>query len=690
MKFSLSWLRDYLPLPEEPGEVASRLTAAGLAVEQVEEAGEDTVLDVDVTTNRVDAMNHLGLARELSAIFDRPLRLPDAAPAEAAERTENAVSLAIEDAGCLRYAARVVRGVKIGPSPEWLRLRLEAIGARSINNVVDVTNYVLWELGQPIHAFDLSKVGGRKIVVRSARAGEKLVTLDGVERELASEDLVIADQAEPQGLAGVMGGQPSEVTEATVDVLIESAHFDPKAVRRAARRLGMHTDASHRFERGADPEMCAFAASRAAVLIRQVAGGEVLAGVADVRHDATRHWRLDGRLVQARLDRFIGVQVPPADVERWLARLGFGLERDGAEAWRVQVPSWRWYDFQPAREPGECYESDLFEEVARLLGLDAIPATLPATRGADAPPSPVILRRRQVARHLAACGFAEAVNYAFHDPAEAAMLPSLKPGSPAVRLANPLSERYSVMRRSLLPGLVLSARFNQRRGAPAVRLFEIGRAFFGRTEPGLPEEIELVGLVVGGTWGSPWQRSVEIDLFDLKGAVESVAAGFGVEIEARPAVLPGLVEGATAELLIDGEVVGYLGRLGEEEAYPLFAAELALAALGEGAADHQVEPPSRFPGVAADLTLTHSLAVAWSELVVTIDAEKPPTLLAFELKDRYQGAGVPEGAVNTTIAFSYGAKDRSLTQEEVNAAHLGLASELESRYGWARDGGMDR
>ncbi len=704
MKFSLAWLRDLVDLPEEPATVASRLTAAGLAVEQVEEAGSDTVLDVEVTTNRVDAMNHLGLARELAAIFDRPLRMPDASPPEAAEPAAGAVRVSIADPGCHRYAARVVRGVRIGPSPAWLRARLEAIGGRSINNVVDVTNYVLWELGQPIHAFDFAKVGGREIIVRAARAGEKLVTLDGVERELDLETLVIADAAEPVGLGGVMGGQASEVTEATVEVLIESAHFSPKAVRRTARRLGMHTDASHRFERGSDPEMCAFAASRAATLIRQVAGGEVLAGVVDVRREPDRSWRLQGRLAQARLDRFVGIPVPPADVERWLTRLGFELEREGEDAWRVRVPSWRWYDFQSPRTAagpgggvGECWESDLFEEAARLLGLDAIPATLPATRGGDAPPSPAIIRRRQVARHLAACGYAEAIHYAFHDPVDAAKLPALKPGAP-VELANPLSERYSVMRRSLLPGLVESARFNQRRGAAAVRLFEIGRVFFARSilhrpasgaTPELPEEVEMVGLVAGGSVGSPWQRLAEIDFFDLKGAVEGLAAGFGVEIEARPAVLPGLLEGATAELLSRGEVVGYLGRLAEEEGCPLFVAELALPALGEGPAGLEVEASSRFPGVAADLTLTHGTEVPWAELAAAIEAHRPSILTGFELKDRYQGPGVPEGAVNTTIAFAYGAPDRSLTQEEVNAAHLALANQLESRYGWGSGGSTE-
>ncbi len=287
MLFSKSWLADYVELPADVQDIQRRLTAVGLAVEGLEERGGDTILDIEVTTNRPDTMNHLGLARELAVIYGQPLKRPAAQPVEVEQRVEDAAAVDVEDwDGCPRFVARVVRGVRIGPSPDWLRNRLESIGLRSINNVVDVTNFILWEMGQPLHAYDLAKLGGSRILVRRAREGETLVTLDGVERKLNPEMLVIADADRAVGLAGVMGGADSEVTDATTDVLIEGAHFNHKRVRATARDLGMHTDASHRFERGTDPELCLEAVSRAAALISEIAGGTVLAGAIDRRRES--------------------------------------------------------------------------------------------------------------------------------------------------------------------------------------------------------------------------------------------------------------------------------------------------------------------------------------------------------------------------------------------------------------------
>ncbi len=681
MKFSLDWLRDYVELPEAPEELGRRLTQAGLAVEGIEETGGGTVLDVEVTTNRPDCMNHLGLAREIAVLYGRPLRRPPAAPAEAAEPAEQAASVAIDDpTGCPRYAARVIRGVRIGPSPEWLRRRLEAIGLRSINNVVDVTNFVLWELGQPLHAFDLAKLEGGRIVVRRARPGETLVTLDGQSRKLDPEMLIIADAGRPVALAGVMGGADSEVTDDTRDILLESAHFDRKSVRRTARGLGLHTDASHRFERGADPEICAEAASRAAALIADIAGGKVLAGVIDARAGEVPVRR--GRLELAKLNAFAGVEVAAADVERWLAGLGFQLESRGDGAWTVTVPSWRLYDFEPRPEPPhEIYPADLYEEVLRIHGLDPIPAALPALPGSDGPRSESQRRRTLTRRHLAASGYAEAVHFAFQDPAADTAFPSLRPKARPLRLANPLSERYAVLRRSLVPNLVESARFNQRRGAAAVRLFEVATVFYENLQAGLPDQPEHVALVCGGRLGNPWEREVDLDLFDLKGAVESLAEALGARLEARPAELPGLLPGSAAELLRDDKVVGFFGQVEEEEGYPLFVAEVALDALA-ARRDLEVELPSRFPGIAADLTFTHALATPWAEVRRAVGELKPAGLVSFGLEARYRGPGVPEGAVNTTIRFIYNAQDRSLTQDEVNAWQEDLAGKLRERFGW--------
>ncbi|MFL6258891.1 MAG: phenylalanine--tRNA ligase subunit beta [Thermoanaerobaculia bacterium] len=691
MEFSLAWLAEYVSLPADAHELARALTAAGLAVEGISAHGEDTVLDVDITTNRPDCMNHFGLAREISVILGQPLRRPPAAPNEGPEPAGDAVRVAIEDAeGCPRFAARVVRGIKVGPSPEWLKTRLESIGLRSINNVVDVTNFLLWELGQPLHAYDLEKLAGGALVARRARGGETLTTLDGQERELDPEILVIADAERPVGLGGVMGGLDSEVTEATRDVVIEGAHFDRRRVRAAARRFGLHTDASHRFERGADPEICAEAVGRAAALIAEVGGGTVLSGVLDER-DPGRSWHRQGRLDLARLDAFAGAEIAAADAERWLTGLGFGvdrIDRPGSGIWRVTVPSWRYFDFQPRPEPPhEVYPQDLYEEVLRMYGFDRIPAALPGIPGFDAPKPEYQIRRERARNQLAASGYVETVHFAFLDPARDAAFPSLRPDAKPLRLANPLSEQYSVLRRSLVPNLVETARFNQRRGLAAVRMFEIATVFyeagrrFGET-PEIPDQPEHVGLVCGGRVGSPWQREMDLDLFDLKGTLETLAEGFGVHLEVRPADLPGLFAGSSAELAQDGKVVGWFGRVEEEEGYPLYVAELATEALAGGNPSLAIVIPSRYPGVSADFTLTHSLETPWAEIDQAIRENQPPDLVSWDLKVRYRGPGVPEGAVNTTISFFYNARERSLTQGEVNARQLGLNQELERRFGW--------
>jgi phenylalanyl-tRNA synthetase beta chain len=692
MRFSRGWLGQYVELPAGTAEVAQRLTFAGFTVEGIERlpAPEDLadpadglgdeVLEIDVTTNRPDCMCHLGLARELAVLFEQPLIAP---PRHPGPREALPLSVEVDDESeCPRFVARLVEGVRIGPSPPWLAGRLAAIGLRSINNVVDVTNFVLWEMGQPLHAYDLDRLAGPRLAVRRGRPDERLVTLDGEERQVDADMLVIADAERPVGLAGIMGGRDSEVSAGTTRLLLEGACFDRRLVRRTAKRLGLHTDASHRFERGTDREICRLAVDRAAALIVELAGGRAL-GVADRRAAAPPPRR--GCLVLDRLQAFAGAAVPAADAARWLRGLGFGLEAaepagpDRPEAWEVEVPSWRWYDFDPDPE-GRVYEADLFEEVLRIFGFERIPAALPALPGADAPRTAAQRARERVRRFLAGAGFAEAINFGFEDPAAAAGLPTLRPGVEPLALLNPLSERTSVLRQSLLGNLIESARFNQRRGAAAVRLFEVAGVFFARPG-GLPDEPEHVALVCGGRVGSAWDREVVLDLFDLKGVVEGLAAALGVRLVARPAVLPGMLAGSAAELLDrDGRVAGLLGRLAAEEGYPLYAAEVEMAAFLTGDRWQQLDLPPRVPGVTADLTLTHPLRVTWSDIAAAVEALRPPGLTGFALKARYQGEGVPAGAVNTTLTFHYNAGDRTLTQDEVNERQLGLAAELAHRF----------
>ena len=687
MLFSREWIGQYVELPEDPSELAQRLTAAGLAVDDQEVHGDDVVYEIDITTNRPDAMNHLGLAREAAVLFDRPLRPPVVEPVTEGESATDCARLVIEDFDdCPRYDALVIRDITVGPSPEWMARRLEAIGLRPINNIVDITNYVLWETGQPLHAFDLERIDPEaeipEIRVRRAREGETLLTLDGETRKLTPEMLVVANAKEAIGLGGVMGGLDSEVTESTRHVLLEAGHFAPKIVRRCAKNLGMHTDASHRYERGADPEACLYAAQRAAALMAELGGGRVLAGHLEEKR-LSEEWPPRVTIEYQKLLAFGGVDIPSSEVERTLEGLGFELEtRTGdAAGWQVTVPSWRYYDFHQA------YPADVYEEVLRIHGLDDIESTLPQIGGADAPERPEHTVARKIRDHLAASGLAEAINFGFHDRETDTAYPSLYDETAPLALANPLSDRYAVMRRSLLPNLVASARYNQRRGAEAVRLFEVGH-IFAEAEGNACQEQETLAVVVGGQLGTPWERQTPIDFFDLKGILESLADLLGFKMHAQAAEIRGLTPGASAELLVEGDEspIGFLGELALGEGpYTLFVAEVATKSLVREEIDLSTQAPSRFPGIVIDATLTHAVEVPWEQIADAIDALEVNDLVQFGLKDRYQGKGVPQGAVNTTLSFLYNAEGRSLTHDEVNERHRHVAAELEQRFGHRAD-----
>ncbi len=690
MKFSYAWLATMVDLPELAEGAAAealgaQLTSVGLSVEGIEFDGGDAILDVEVTSNRPDCMNHLGLAREMAVKRGTPLRTPVFSFTESLSASGPKVAVKIDDPeACPRFTARVIRGVKVGPSPEWLVRRLEAIGSRSINNVVDATNFCLWESGQPLHAYDLATIPGGELTVRRARAGEKLTTLDGKERALDPEVLVIADRSRAIGLGGIMGGLDTEVTARTTDLLLEAAHFDRRRVRISAKRLGMHTDASHRFERGADFAACDDASRRCAALIAEIAGGTVEGPGIDVVAACPEpvRWRLSG----PELERFGGTTVADSEIERILSGLGFAPQKTGERVWEGAVPAWREVDFEPRQDrlpARETWRQDLFEEVWRQQGLDLIPATLPALGGVDLGESPEHDRRDRLRDRLVAFGYSETIHYAFGARRADTEFPRLVGEGAPIALANPLSELYAVMRRSLVPNLVAAAEFNANRGARGVRLFESGHLFPG----GVVAEIEALALVTGGSEGGLWDRRPERDLFTLKGEIDAILAELGIAAEVTAVDLPGVAPGTGARLHLAGEPIGWFGRLATSDAaFDLFAAELLVDRLPLAGERIRVQPPSRFPGIEVDLTLTHALELPWRELARAISEARVEDVVRFTLKDRYQGAGIPVGAVATTIAFHYNAPERSLTQEEVNGRHLVLAGELERRFGVARGG----
>ncbi|PYQ05498.1 MAG: phenylalanine--tRNA ligase subunit beta, partial [Acidobacteria bacterium] len=524
MKVPLSWLREFVDIPAEPRQLGEDLTFVGLALEGLEGRGSEAVLDLDVTTNRVDCMNVYGVAREVSVLYGVPLRPPDLAFPETGPPASEALDVTIEASDlCPRFCARVL-DVRLGPSPAWIRDRLEAVGVRPINNVVDLTNYVMMEMGHPSHAFDLARVPEGKLIVRWAREGDRLTTLDGVGRILSGRVGVVAGTEGALALAGIMGGASSEVSDETRTVALEAAWWDPLSIRRASKTLGMHTEASHRFERGADAEAPPDATARIAHLLAKIGAGTARPGLIDRRPVPRARRVTTFRL--ARASAVLGTPVAEDRARQILTGLGFGVKPPPA-AWEVEIPSWR-------SDVGR--EADLIEEVGRHVGVDRIPSTVPSSRGAEGL-RPAQVAVRGVREALVGVGLTEVINSSFVSDAEAG-----PHAPPRLRLANPLSEEQGALRSSLvMPGLVSILRANLRQGRRDVHVFEMGRVF-GSTSHGPAEESRIAILRAGPItphWSSARRTA---DFFDAKGVVELLAQRLGAgpftfEADGAPAFL---------------------------------------------------------------------------------------------------------------------------------------------------------
>lgn len=658
--------------------------AAPVGADLVEHLGlDDVVLEIEVTPNRPDCLSIFGIAREVAALTRGRLRPPPAALTEDQPEVETLAAVTIEDPDlCRRFTARVITGVTVRPSPAWLAQRLRAAGLRPINNVVDVTHYVMWELGHPLHAFDHALLQGQRIVVRRARPGETLVTLDGQTRTLGDATLVIADAERAVGVAGVMGGANTEVTAATRTILLEAAWFKPGSIRRTARALGLSTEASYRFERGADIDGIAEVQARAAALIADLAGGRVARGLIDV-YPAPRP-RLELGLRLSRISRVIGACPPKPSVGEILQSLGFPTaERDGGFA--VVVPSFR---------RDVAIEDDLVEEVARVWGYGEIPSTLPSgTLTLTRRPRPVVAQDA-VRDALTAAGYQEAVTISLVNPAYLAHV-GMAPDDPRIlALQNPLAADRSVLRPTLLFGLLEAIQTNVRRQAPDVRLFELGRVFESQGAGKLALEETRIGIVLTGlraprSWFSGKART---DVFDAKGAVETVAEALGRgEVTVGPldeTAAPYLEEGRGATVVAEGSAVGVMGELrpAVQRAFdlpaPVFFAELSLDRL-EALPGRQVvhRPLPRFPAVQRDLAVVLPAGVPAVEAARAIQAIPNPYLKRVTLFDVYTGEQVGAGRKSLAYSLLYQADDRTLTDSEVNAMHREVVERLRQSLG---------
>jgi phenylalanyl-tRNA synthetase beta chain len=682
MKISPQWLRDFVDLEVNYHQLADDLTLAGIAVESVSGEGDDAVFEMDITTNRPDAMNHYGVARECSAIYDLPLKAIE--PQLPAASGPKVVPFPIEIGEpelCARFTGRVIRHVTIKPSPAKIVRRLGLLDQRAINNAVDATNYALWEMGKPTHVFDLDLLEGGKIVVRRARDGEMLKTLDGVERKLTSEDLVVADAKKPVGLAGTMGGFDTMITEKTRNILIESAWWDPVTVRKMSRRHGLHTDASHRFERGADYESTVLSCNRVAELILQSGGGELIGGPVDV---IARPLDLAPIALHiSEVHRILGEKIEAAEILRILRRLGFELIPEPGEEveFTVQVPSWR-LDVER--------EIDVIEEIARLHGYDKFANTLPAYVGSVVE-LPDADKDKRLRTSLLGLGYDEAISLTFISHADAEQFSAV----PVIELANPLSEEASVMRTSMVPGMLNMLAYNLNRGSDNVRLFEAGNVFEAAGE----KTVELKRVCIGAT-GSALNASVHqaarpFSFFDLKGDVETLLAAFqhgGIEYKAEAADY--YHPGRSACALIDGKVVAQFGQIHPEIAagrkfkQDVFVAELYLDRLFKrGLRVVRYVALPRYPAVERDFSVSFANSVTFEQIERAVAALQVKELRSLTPVEIFHGGStvfVVTGAYSILLRATFQSSERTLREDEVGLWSKEIVKALERLGGALR------
>lgn len=649
-------------------------------------SARDTIFEIGLTPNRPDCLGHIGLAREIAAIYGWPFRLPETkVPAPGAVATKDLVTIVVEDAErCPHYGAAAVVDVGIAPSPStrWL---LAALGVRSISNVVDVTNVLMLAWGHPMHAFDLDRVRGSKIVVRRAKEGEKLTTLDGVERALVSDDLVICDGGGPVALAGIMGGADSEIRSDTKRVLFECAYFEPRGVRRSARRHGMHTESSHRFERGVDPGDVAHVLDAAVAMTAElspgasVARGRVHVQGSRVAAEPAPPERRSITLRARRVAQLVGVDVPWGDQLGILERLGCDITKKDDASATILAPTHR---------PDLGREADLVEEVIRVHGMDAVPAELPAIRASrDVGGREELSRRaRQIAVSL---GLSEAVTFGFTSPGA---LKALSAPEPSVVLENPLSEHQSVMRTTLLPGLLDAVRNARRHGERDLRLFTIGPVFLAPERAGdLPAERLRIAVALAGNRPAWLERARPFDAWDAKGYAEALAtrlSGRSVTVVPAPKDGPAhLHPRGAAKLVVGDATIGSFGPLHPDVVDTLeldgdvLVVEMDLEPFVDGPARPAFKPIPRFPASARDIALVVKDGIPAGEVEAAVRAAAGPLAEDVWIFDRFVGGQVPAGHASLAFRVVYRSPDKTLTDAEVDAAHANVVKEVGSRFG---------
>ncbi len=693
MKILYNWLKEFVELTAAPEELRTRLSLSGTAVEALEQTVAGPMLDAELTSNRADCLGHYGIAREAAALYGLPLKRVDPTLRESTDQASSATRVQIDSPElCGRYTARVLRGVKVAPSPEWLRQRLEALGQASINNVVDATNYVMLELGHPLHAFDIDLLAEKRIVVRRARAAEKMRTLDGIERALTNEMCVIADAAHAVAIAGVMGGAESEIRSTSRNLLIESAWFDPISIRRTSKALGLRTEASMRFERGADMEMAETASQRCAELIQQLGGGEIFAGVVDLYPGRSEAPVIE--LTRAEFLRVMGADVPDAEIESILTGLGFAPARSGATRGSANSAAAAWKCVRPSWRGDVSREVDLIEEVARIYGVDKFPARLPAAKlpAARHEHAEADDRLREI---LIGLGYQEIITIPIVDEPSDAMFRAAV-AMPA-RIANPLAEDASVMRSTGAITMARTLEWNLNHGQRNVRLFEFGKTYGWKGAQ--PVETRVVTLGASGLAREKGVAETEraYTFADLKGDIDQIGqlAGGILWNTGGPEWLHAAHVG-TISLRVDAapaaaRPIGYAGQLSRRiaERFKLrqdaYVAELELEPLCEGykaaRAALRYKPLSRFPAVERDFSLVVADGTAFGKIEDAIRGLNIAEISSMEAVDLFRGKNMPEGKFALLVRVKFESREATLTESQLTDFSSRILTTLEQKLG---------
>lgn len=680
MQITYNWLKEYLDFPWQIDELTKKLTDTGLEVKAFEpnpqEAG-DWVIELEVTPNRPDCLSLYGIAREMAAATGVALKSPDASWEEEETPVAQVASVTIEaPENCMRYCGRVIRGVKIAPSPEWMVKRLEAVGIRAINNVVDVTNYVLMELGHPLHSFDLNRLSGRQIIVRQARAGEILQTLDGQDRELDPERLVIADSDKAVALAGVMGGANTEVLDNTVDLLIESAWFNPVSVRRTSKKLGLRSESSYRFERGTDPDTALKALNRATALILQLAGGKAARGILDdyPKPPTLQTLQLRGSKIQ----QLLGLKVPQKALIGIFERVGCQVDKIDNDTLSLLIPVHR-KDLER--------EVDLVEEVSRLYGFEKFTSSTPMILMSPALPNRQARMERLSRENLVPLGFWEVMNYSFVNSIDWASMGF--PRESMIALRNPMSTEQDVLRMSLIPGLLKNISRNMEQGESIVRVFEIGRAMRLSDKGEFIEETILAGAASGKPAGAVWaEKGFSLDFYGFKGLVDYLFSKFELpKPEYEPAESFLYRQGAYAGITVGDKNLGNVGILSSELSRKygiekeVFAFELVIdRSVQVASTQYSYKTLPKFPAVQRDISLLTPMEISSRQIMDEIRKDAVEYLESVELFDLYSGPKLPEGYRSVSFRITYRHPERTLQDTEVETWHQSIIEKLTRQF----------